>query len=186
MNIDEYIATRRSHFLKEFTGNALPNQIIEKALQNAHWAPSHKLTLPWHFTVFNKEALPALAALMETLYLKGKSEEHIDVSRIQKIQSFPQKLSHAVSIGLKRNLIVPEWEEIAAVGAAVQNIYLTLVNEPHAAGYWTTGNGTGSQEMKDFTGLTASDLHLGFFFFGHVEVKRLIAQRPPLTIHYHH
>lgn len=182
MNLDDIIASRRSHFVKEFTGEALPDELVLRALHNAHWAPSHKLTLPWHFTVYNKAALPALAQLMEKLYLDKSAEP--DAKKLEKIRSFPQKLSHAVSIGLIRHPQVPEWEEIAAVGAAIQNIYLTLVQEPHAAGYWTSGNGTGSEEMKAFTQLSPSDLHLGFFFFGHVVQKRFAAKRSDPIIHF--
>jgi hypothetical protein len=67
--------------------------------------------------------------------------------------------------------MVPEWEELAATAMAVQNMYLTLAQEPHAAGYWTSGNGTGSDFMKSATGLTSEDKQLGFFLLGYVEEK---------------
>ena len=80
-------------------------------------------------------------------------------------------MSHIISIGMHASGLVPEWEELAATAMAVQNMYLTLAVEPHAAGYWTSGNGTGSDFMKEATGLAAEDKQLGFFFLGFVENK---------------
>jgi hypothetical protein len=60
---------------------------------------------------------------------------------------------------------------------AVQNMWLTLSEEKHAAGYWTSGNGTGSEFMKQQTGLAENDVQLGFFMLGWVEIKRYEAVR---------
>jgi len=97
-----------------------------------------------------------------------------------KILSYPQKLSHVIGIGVYLSGKVPAWEEDAAVAMAVQNIYLTLAAEPHAAGYWSTGNGTGSEAMQQLCGFDAETMHRGWFLLGHVESKRTQAGRPPL------
>jgi len=158
MQINQIIQHRRSHFVKEFTGDILPDVLINRLLENARWAPSHKLTMPWKLKVF------------------GGSEK-FDQNKIDKIRTYKDKISHIISIGFKPSGLVPEWEELAATAMAVQNMWLTLTEEPHAAGYWTSGNGTGSEEMKLFTGLKKDDIQMGFFFLGYVEEKRFEAVR---------
>jgi hypothetical protein len=60
---------------------------------------------------------------------------------------------------------------------AVENLWLSLDDDPHAAGYWSTGNGTGSDEMRALCGWDAGVQHRGWFFLGHVETKRTHSPR---------
>jgi nitroreductase len=59
-DITNLIETRRSHFAKEFNGNLAPKTLIENLINNANWAPSHKLTMPWHFVVFEDNSIKNL------------------------------------------------------------------------------------------------------------------------------
>jgi hypothetical protein len=58
-----------------------------------------------------------------------------------------------------------------------KNKTYTLTSHPHAAGYWTTGNGAGTDFMKQQTGLPENGKQLGFFFVGMVDEKRYEAER---------
>lgn len=176
-NIDSIIQTRRSHFVKEFTGELVPGELLVRMLANAKMAPSHKLTLPWRFNVFSGEEKRTLCAAMEKYYLEETPAEKFVQAKLDKIRTYKDKISHIISIGMHPSGLVPEWEELAATAMAVQNMWLTLSDEPNAAGYWTSGNGTGSETMKKITGLDAGDKQLGFFFLGMVEHKRWEAVR---------
>lgn len=172
MNIDEIISQRKSHYPKEFNGQEVEEILVQRMLVNAGFAPNHKSTKPWRFKVFNKAEIPALCNKILALYFENTSEEMREENKINKIKKLPLQLSHAIAIGISFSGKVPAWEEIAATGAAVQNMYLTLVPEAHAAGYWTTGNGTGTAAMRDFCGWEETVVHHGFFFLGMVEEKR--------------
>ncbi len=37
------------------SGKPIPDDIIWQLLENANWAPTHKFTEPWRFTVFSGE-----------------------------------------------------------------------------------------------------------------------------------
>ncbi len=176
--LDELIHGRRSHFVKEFNGLPVPDDVIARMLENARWAPSHKLTLPWRFRVFEGADKSALCNAMEQYYLQNTPAESFDERKLSKIRTYAFKVSHIISIGFEPSGKVPEWEELAATAMAVQNMYLTLTDHPHAAGYWTTGNGAGSDFMKQQTGLPDSAVQLGFFFVGMVDEKRHEAERP--------
>lgn len=171
-NIDGLIQSRRSFFVKEFTGNILANDLIMRMLKNADTAPNHKLTKPWRFTVFEGEKKNELCQKMEQYYLAFTPSEKFRQDKLDKIRTYAVKVSHIISIGMHPSGLVPEWEELAATAMAVQNMYLTLAHEPHAAGYWTSGNGTGTDFMKAATGLPAEDKQLGFFLLGYVEEKQ--------------
>ncbi|MBS3913292.1 MAG: nitroreductase [Bacteroidetes bacterium] len=177
MKIDEYIQHRRSHFIKEFSGKTVPDSVLDKMLENARWAPSHKLTLPWRFRVFSGDEKNKLCEQFEKYYIEKTPSEKFDQIKLDKIRTYKSKISHIISIGMKPSGKVPEWEELAATAMAVQNMYLTLGDEPHAAGYWTSGNGAGSEWMRAYTGLEEGDKQMGFFFLGWVDQKRVEAVR---------
>lgn len=170
--IDIWIQTRRSHFVKEFTGALVPDEIISRMLNNANQAPTHKLTKPWRFSVYSASEKIQLCKLMEDYYLQNTPSEKFMQEKLDKIRTYKDKISHIISIGMHPSGLVPEWEELAATAMAVQNMYLTLGSHPHASGYWTSGNGTGSEVMSRYTGLQPGDKQLGFFFIGWVEHKR--------------
>jgi nitroreductase len=176
--LDEIIHGRRSHFVKEFNGLPVPGEVIGRMLENARWAPSHKLTLPWQLRVFEGAEKTALCNAMEAYYVEHTPPELFQDRKLEKIRTYAFKISHIISIGFVPSGKVPEWEELAATAMAVQNMYLTLADHPHAAGYWTTGNGAGTDFMKDKTGLPEAGRQLGFFFVGMVDEKRYKAERP--------
>jgi nitroreductase len=174
------IETRRSHFPKEFNGQIADNDLISQMISNAHWAPSHKLTLPWHFIVFEPRKIDELSK--KIIQIQLNSNPNVPQEKIEKINSLPSQLSHAIAICLKPSKMVPLWEEYCAVGAAVENMYLTLNTIPDFGGYWTSGNGTNTQEMKEYLELSENDEHLGFFFIGGIDQKRTHSKRNTQTV----
>ena len=53
MNCSELIASRRS--IRKYLSKEVPNGLIERLLQAAHWAPSGGNMQPWHFYVLRGE-----------------------------------------------------------------------------------------------------------------------------------
>lgn len=180
LEITQLIETRRSHFTKEFNGKIAEKSLINQMLANAHWAPSHKLTLPWHFIVFEGHKIDELAKTIRNIQLA--TNPNIPQEKLDKINLLPSQLSHAIAICLKPSYKIPLWEEYCAVGAAVQNMYLTLNAVADFGGYWTSGNGTNTPEMKSYLNLEKKDEHLGFFFVGGIYQKRTLSKRDPQTI----
>lgn len=175
------IRSRRSHFPKEFSGQKLPDELIQLALENADTAPSHKLTLPWRFAVFSGAALDKLCDAMLAWYDAHTPAEAVNPDKRNKIAAYKKQLSHAIGVGLHLSGKVPAWEEEASLAMAVQNLWLSLDENPHAAGYWSTGNGTGSDAMRALCGWDETVLHRGWFFLGHVATKRTHSQRSPIA-----
>ena len=54
MDIHSLIHRRRSIFPKFYVpGKPVERALLEQLLENANWAPTHKLTEPWRFQVFH-------------------------------------------------------------------------------------------------------------------------------------
>ena len=162
------IRQRRSVFPKDYTGEKVDDNIILQMLENANWAPTHKLTEPWRFKVFCDKGLDKYAAYQAQDYRdKFYGTEKFLEKKHQKLLSNPLRCSHIISIGMHRDVeaTLPELEEIAAVACAVQNILLSI----HAyglGGYWTTGGLTYSESAKSFFDLGHNDTLLGFLYIG--------------------
>jgi nitroreductase len=82
---------------------------------------------------------------------------------------------------MKRNDSVPEWEEMCALGCAVQNMALQA-SALGIHGYWTSWQvpARESAEMQQLLGLDPSrgDKCLGFFVVGTADAERVAGYRP--------
>jgi nitroreductase len=169
--INWLIQNRRSVFVNQFAkGKQVPDEIVMQLLENANWAPTHKKTEPWRFTVFTGEGLHKLAGFQSALYKKNAGGK-FKLAVFEKLLTTPAACSHIISIGMKRStdVPIPEMEEIAAVACAVQNLYLSTAAYG-LGGYWTTGGITFDEEAKEFFGLGKEDRLLGFFYLGYIEI----------------
>lgn len=168
--VNRLIATRRSIFPKQFEpGKIIPDTIIWQALENANWAPSHKLTEPWRFTVFSGAGLQKLADESADIYKKYAGAK-FKQNKYEGLLTTPLQCSHVIAIGCKRHTDqLPEMEEIASVACAVQNIYLT-VSAYGIGGYWSTGGITFIEQAKALFDLGPDDILMGFFYLGYIRV----------------
>jgi nitroreductase len=166
--INQLIRFRRSVFPKDYSGEAVPEEVINQMLENANWAPTHKFTEPWRFTVFTGAGLKTLAAFQSECYKQVTTADgSFREDRYVGLQSKPLEASHIIAVGMKRDEgnRLPEWEELGAVFCAVQNMYLTAT--AYGAGcYLSTGGITNFEEAKSFFGLGAEDKLCGFMFVG--------------------
>ncbi len=166
--INRLIKSRRSIFPAQFTGEKVADEIVEQMLENANWAPTHKHTEPWYFTVFTGEGLNKLGEFQSALYKKNAEKEgNFSEEKFNKLSNKPMEASHVIAIAMKRDEkeTVPEIEEIESVACAVQNMYLTAT--AYGVGcYWGSGGITYLEEAKASFGLSAKDKLLGFLFIG--------------------
>ena len=166
--LNEVIASRRSVFQQQYSGERVNDAIVHQMLKNANWAPTHKLTEPWRFSVFTGAGLKKLAEFQGEIYKKvTRADNSFKEDRYQNLLTKPMQSSHIISIGMKRDpkKSVPEIEEIGAVFCAVQNMYLTATAYGVGA-YLSTGGITYFEEAKEFFGLEKEDKLLGFFHIG--------------------
>lgn len=164
--INQTIRARKSVYPRQYIDKTIPKNIIEELLENANHAPTHKLTEPWRFKIFQGEAKTKLATFLAATYQETANE--FSESKYEKIQSNIMSAGAVIAIVLHRDPAqrVPEWEEIAAVACAVQNMWLAC-QQYGLGGYWS------SPDLRNHLGkhvtLQANETCLGFFYLGYCE-----------------
>lgn len=166
--VNRLIKERRSIFPVHYSGEDIPRFVIDKMLENANWAPTHRFTEPWRFTVFTGEGIKKLARFQAELYKQtSQVQGDFDSKKYDKLLNKPLLCSYIIAIGMKRDAsgAVPEIEEIASVAMAVQNMYLTAT--AYGVGcYWGSGGVTYMEKAKPFFNLEPADKLLGFVYAG--------------------
>lgn len=167
--IKAVIADRRTIYPEYFSKRKVSVEIIKELLDHAKWAPTHRYTQPWSFTVFTGDGTTKLATWQSTAY-REMSGESFSQEKFDKLASRPLLASAIIAVSMKRDEEErdPEQEEIASVAMAVQN--MMLLATAHGIGiYWSTGGLTYTQEMMEFLGLGDNDRFMGLLYVGYPE-----------------
>jgi len=168
--ITEIIKNRRATPPRLLAKKEISKEVIEQLLENANWAPNHKNTEPWRFKVLTGENKKRLAQDFRTL-LQAEREKGYPVApeKIEKFSSTIERVPVAIGIVLQRDPgnHLPEWEEIAAVAMAVQNMWLTAT-EMGLGAFWATP--TFTELFDELLGIQEGQKFLGFFYVGETMV----------------
>ena len=163
--ISKTIRQRRSVYPDQFRDGPIPNEIINEMLENANWAPNHKKTEPWRFRVFKGAALERLSSYLGRYYKENTPPEKYSEKKYEKTIQKPLKSGCVIAICMQRDEQerLPEWEEIAAVSCAVQNLWLTCATYD-IGGYWSSPKSI--TQAKDLLQLGPKEKCLGLFYMG--------------------
>lgn len=166
--VNRIIRERRSVFQNQYSGVRVDDTIIEQMLENANWAPTHKLTEPWRFIVFTGSGIQQLAKEQAELYKRVTTADGtFKENRYDNLLTKPPLSSHIIAVAMKRdpNKSVPEVEELGAVFCAIQNMLLTAAAYGVGA-YLSTGGITYFEESKALFDLRPDDRLIGFVHVG--------------------
>ena len=164
--LKEIFEKRKSIFPKDYTDAEIPQNIIDEIVSNAVLAPNHKRTKPWRFQVFKGEEKRKLGLEIQNIYKETTPEFQFLQKKYENILFKNQKADTIISIVVNFSGLVPEWEEIAAVSMAVQNMYLTCT--AHNIGcYWSSPKLV--DHLKDSLKIEENQKCLGLFFMGNLE-----------------
>jgi len=170
MNINEIIKTRRAIYPSQYEKGEIKKSFLKTLLKNANSAPTHRMTQPWFFKVYKGKSKDVLCEIIHKI-----DKEKYSVVKINKFVEKVKSSDTVISVCMTRdeNDRVPEWEEVAAVSMAVQNMWLSCyVN--NIGSYWSTP--ALKDEYAKHSGLNKNQKSLGFFFMGsydHVEIPKL-------------
>ncbi|WP_343614034.1 nitroreductase [Flavobacterium sp.] len=168
-NISKIIRTRRSVYADEFIKQNIPDELLNEILTNATYAPTHKMTEPWRFIVFKENYLEQLGSFLADYYKDFYFEKFTAEEAFEKynlLKEYPLNSACVIGVVMVRNtkINLPEWEEVAAVSSAVQNIALSCT--AHDIGsYWSTSAGA-VDYLKQFD-LAENEQSLGLIYVGY-------------------
>lgn len=173
--LHQFLLTRQT--THDFTSDAVPQEVLHRALECALRAPNHFLTNPWRFTVLGPQTQRAIAEAN---------------ARITEARHGPDAAQNKRA----RWLSVPGWllvtcvrdkspirdrENYAACCCAVQNFTLAL----HAEGYsakWTSGGVTRDTAFPQICGYDATrERFVGLIWFGRPASHTPPTRREPLA-----
>jgi len=171
---------RRAIFPPLYTDEPISREIIEDLLENANWAPTHKKTEPWRFKVIRGAARQRLADFLQATYQAVTPVAAFSEKKFEKLGQNPLKSDTVIAICMQRDpaASLPEWEELAAVVMAVQNLWLTAAAY-NLGGYWSSPNLMDhAQELLD---LREGERCFGLFYLGHHQAPDLPGERGPVA-----
>lgn len=154
----------------------IPDEVIWEILENANWAPNHRKTEPWRFRVLRDKALERLGEYLANTYKETTPDELFSEFKYEKMRKKALSASCVLIISMQRDSEerVPEWEELAAVACAVQNIWLSCTAFGIGA-YWSTPSAI--VQPNDFLPMRDWEQCLGMLYMGQWEQQELPAQR---------
>ncbi len=162
--INQIISNRHSVYPVSFTGETIDDKIIHQLLENANCAPSHKKTYPWRFIVYSDKARIKLSNYSSEWYRNNTPVENFSEHKYLRTKNKALKSSHVIAIIMHRHKeLLPEWEAVAAVSCAVQNMWLSCSAYGLGA-YWSSPNF--AVKGDEFFELTPDQRCLGLFYIG--------------------
>lgn len=171
------IKYRRSIFPPSYTNQEISKETLIALLECANNAPTHKRTEPWRFTVFRNNGLPKLAEKMAELYKESTTEGQFMQKKYDVTYEKITQSSAVLAIIVDYSGKVPEWEELAAVSCAVQNIWLAAAAKGIGS-YWSSP-APATDQLHEFLNLKENQHCLGLFYMGyHSEPERESIRTP--------
>ncbi|MFA5565255.1 MAG: nitroreductase [Acidimicrobiia bacterium] len=177
-DFDELARRRRTSLLID-VDKPVPPELIMQLCELATWAPNHKRTWPWRFSVLTGDARVKLGALTrEQLLSEGEKREG--------------KLAKALTKYCRASTIVmvaaahqdePEvlYEDHLAVAAGIQN-FLLGATAAGLASFWASGAPLRSDAVRELCGFEPTDHMIALIYLGWPTDGVLAPQRPEPTV----
>lgn len=178
--VNDLIRLRRSVFPDDYLEGEIDRATIELILENANWAPNHKKTEPWRFKVFQDAAKSRLGGFLAERYKELADPSNFKQAKYDKTIRKVDKSSVIIAICMQRDAKkrVPEWEELAAVACAVQNMWLSCVSLDIGC-YWSSPKSITND--REFLKLKVGERCLGLFCMGYWKQRKIKSTRSPIA-----
>ena len=139
-----------------------------RIMQAAVRAPDHGRIAPWRFIVLENAGREKLGEAMVAAARRARPDLSDDLARRERDKVNRAPTIVVVAARTHKTHKVPEFEQLIAVGAAVQNMFLAA----HALGLgamWKTGDAAYDESVKRALGLHRDDHIIAFLYLGTIE-----------------
>ena len=180
MNVHDAIRQRRTVHAYQ-PGRELPPGALERALEAAHWAPNHRTTYPWRFTLVGPQTRARLAEV--AVRVKGHKKP-LSPEGEAKVRAKVLEPSALIVLRQVLHEDAPVREEdYASLACAAQNLMLALCAEGVGT-KWSTGGVTRDAETYDLLGLDREvERIVGFVWAGYAAKDPTPPPRPAWEAH---
>ncbi len=149
-----------------------PVRPVERAtlltlLENATWAPTHGMTEPWRFRVYEGAAREGLADTLQRLYREVTPTAEQREDKYAKLRDNVLQAPTIIACSMQRGGVdkIPVQEEIEAVACALQNLMLSA-SAIGLGSFWSSPPLLGSESFKSWLGLRPQDQCVGLMYLG--------------------
>ncbi len=173
-----HVENRRSIFPQFFTDQPVDRSVLSALMDAANQAPSHKKLEPWRFRVYTGAGKTTLMQDMATIYEAGGPDKKWDEGLQKKFGEKVEQSPVVIAIFLHRehpNPTLPEWEEVAAVACAVENLWTSL-DAFNLGGYWSSP-GFLCGDYGQWPDAAPNERCMGLFYLGYYEAPELPRRR---------
>ena len=155
----------------------IEKETLQKILEAANWAPTHRKTEPWRFKVLMGESKAKLGVFLSNKYVE--TEPKPKQVKTKKLIENPKRAAAIIAICMQRDHkeSLPEWEELAATAMAVQNMWLCCTDLGIGC-YWSSPGLI--KYMDEFFDLADGEKCLGFFYLGYYDEELPSMERGPI------
>jgi nitroreductase len=177
--VERLVVARRTS-LRVDPEREVPEELVDRLLRLAVWAPNHKKTFPWRFAVVRGDGRRRLGDLVAAFEERAGAP----AERVAKARGKYARAPVVVLVGAADQADpVRRVEDRDAVAAGVQNLLLgaTAVG---LASHWATGEWMHDDAVKAFAGLTAGDELIALVYLGWPVGDVPLVPRPdPAVVH---
>lgn len=175
-----WLAERRSVAVKRLGPPGPSEAELEQILRSALAAPDHGALRPWRIVICAPQSRERLADLFVAAKVAiNPSATDLELSREREKALRPPVLMAAVAAP-KPSPSIPEVEQTASAGAALQSILLAA----HGLGYGAimlSGSRCSADNVRSALGVKSGETILGFISIGSIVDTPRLASRPNLA-----
>jgi nitroreductase len=173
--VESVILARRT--CKEFDGQPVAKELIEKLLTLATWAPNHRFTQPWRFRVCTQSGITKWIKHLREYF----SDERQKLSE-PKFKRMSQLGAIIYVTCIKDDNPLIHEENYAAVCAGVQNLLLGA-SSIGLGSFWSTGELMSLEESREFLGILERERFVGAIWLGYGKnpAPRMRTPAPQMT-----
>ena len=150
---------------KKFADTPIDKDVVERLLAAASRAPDHGLLAPWRFTVLQGESRRVLSDAMQAALREKVPDADAESLTREGSKALRSPVLIVVSAVTQSHPKVPEVEQLVAVGAAIQNLWLAALSLGLGVA-WKTGSHAYHPGVKTALGLDVQEHIIGFVHVG--------------------
>jgi len=179
-DIREVIKDRRTIYPEQFSDRIVHREIVEDLLNCAIWAPSHGLTQPWRFKVYDGDSRQGLSEFLGETYTQFSGDGFKEMKH-KKAMNRPLKSSVVIIVGMEPDPKgkILDMEEMEATACAVQNMHL-MATARGVGMMWSTPKFLYTGDCNEFFGFSAEGKVMGILYLGYPEIDWPTGQRRPI------
>ncbi|WP_273851468.1 nitroreductase family protein [Guptibacillus spartinae] len=162
--IQQTIVSRRT--IRKFQPDDIPLHRIVDILEDAKWAPNHKLREPWEVKLYKGEGRGQLIESIQKSVARTEPDEEKSKKKQTKINQFISDIPIHLVVTIKAPASEKEHhEDFAATCAFIQNIQLLSWSKGLGV-VWKTNDFIFDPEFRDELGFQRDDIIVGMLHIG--------------------